>query len=71
MSKEIILNHKDIQHPVGICDVVEREFQKRDMDIHRHEALEVTDDFDKGVRKITVKNTKYFTIGKVPWHREG
>lgn len=69
MSKEILLNHDDIRHPVGICDVIEKEFQARDMDLHRHEALDVTDDFKKGVRRITVKNTKYFGIGDVPWHK--
>jgi hypothetical protein len=70
LSTEIILKHKDIEHPVGICDVTEREFKKKDMDIHVNEVTEVTDDFQKGVRRLTVKNTKYHFINSVPWHRE-
>jgi hypothetical protein len=66
---EIIVNHDSIRDPQSITDVMEREFKARDMDIHRHEVTHLEDDHKKGVRKITIKNTKYFMMPQVPWKR--
>jgi hypothetical protein len=66
---EIIISHDKIRDPQSITDVMEREFKAKDMDIHQHEVTHLEDDHKRGVRKITVKNTKYFTVGDVPWRK--
>src|SRR4030065_321730 len=34
--------------------------KKHELNIHRHEATDIEDDYKKGVRRIKIKNTRYF-----------
>jgi len=63
MAKEILIKHEDIMDPQKITQVNEREFEKHGLDIHVNEVDELEDDFDKGVRRLKVRNTKYFPMG--------
>jgi len=66
---EIIINHNEIANPQTITDVMERKFQAKGLNIHVNEVTDLQDDHKKGVRKITVKGTKYFMMPQVPWKR--
>ena len=68
MSKEISIKHDEIQDPQTITGIVENKFKEYGLDIHRHEVEDLQDDFKKGIRKLKIKNTKYYAIGRVPWH---
>lgn len=70
MSKEIIVEHKDISNPQSITQVMEKTFKDNDLDIHKHEVEILEDDHRKGLRHLQVKNTKYFSIGDIPWHKK-
>lgn len=67
MAKEIKIDHKDIMDPQTITDINEALFEANDMDMHVNEMVKFEDDHKKGVRHITVKNTKYFNVPEVPW----
>lgn len=69
MAREIKINHKDIQDPQKITGVTKDAFKNEGLNIHTHEVQDLQDDFGKGVRILQVKNTKYFSIGKIPWHK--
>jgi len=69
MPKEILINHKDIQDPQTITEVMENKFKEHDLDLHRHEVEVIDDDDKSGIRKLRVKNTKYFAVGNIPWHK--
>lgn len=70
MSKEITIDHKTIGDSQNITPVMEKEFNKRGLDIHRHEVESLNDDFKTGKRHLTVKNTQYFQgIGAEAWER--
>lgn len=66
--REIIINHSDIKDSKTITKVIENKFKENDLDIHRHEVEILEDDHRKGVRRLQVKNSKYFLI-KVPWKK--
>ncbi|HDY66532.1 MAG TPA: hypothetical protein ENH85_01945 [Candidatus Scalindua sp.] len=66
MSKEIIIDHKDIATPDGITPHIEKEFKKHDLDLHVNEVEDIEDDFKAGKRRLRVKNTKYFFMPKAP-----
>lgn len=68
MSKEIILNHNEINNSQTITQVMEKKFKEKDLDLHRHEVEVLEDDHRKGVRRLQVKNSKHFFI-KVPWKK--
>lgn len=67
MATEILIPHKEIANSQTITEVMEAKFKEKDCDIHTHEVTHLEDDFKKGVRKIEVKNTKYFFIKDIPW----
>ena len=67
MSKTIVLDHKDIADAQKITGVTDRAFKAKDVDLHVHEVTDMQDDFKKGKRHLTVKNTKYFQVPKMPW----
>ena len=69
MAKEIVISHDKINNPQTITQVMESEFKKHDVNIHQHEVTDLDDDYNKGVRKLTVKNTKYFTVPDLPWKK--
>ena len=64
MAREVIVPHKDLQDPHTITQVNEEMFKTHDMDIHVNEVEDITDDFEKKVRRYKIKNTKYFDFGR-------
>lgn len=63
MTKDIILDHKDISDAQTMTPVVERAFEREGLDLHRHEVEDISDDFKTGTRRLRVKATQYFTTG--------
>lgn len=63
MSKEIIISHEEIKNPQEITQVNIRKFKEADLDIHVNEVDRLEDDHKKGVRILTIKNTKYHFMG--------
>lgn len=45
---------------------MEKKFKEKDLDLHKNEVEVLEDDHRKGVRRLQVKNSKYFMV-KVPW----
>lgn len=70
MSREIIIDHKDISNPQTITETVVNKFKENNLDVHINEVEVLEDDHDKGVRRLSIKNTKYFTIPDIPWHKK-
>jgi len=70
MSKEIIVEHKDIANSKTITNVMENIFKAKGLNIHKDEVEILEDDPRKGLRRLQVKNTKYFPVGNVPWHKK-
>ena len=70
MSKEIIVEHKDIANSKTITNVMENIFKATGLNIHKDEVEILEDDHRKGIRRLQVKNTKYFSVGDVPWHKK-
>jgi len=64
MAKEIVVPHKDLADPQTITQVNEKMFKDHDLDIHVNEVQDITDDFERKVRRYKIKNTKYFDMGK-------
>lgn len=60
---EIRIKHSDITNPQTITQVMEREFEKRGWDLHRHEVEKLEDDFHTGERVLKVKTKRYFVMG--------
>jgi len=69
MSKEILIPHGEISNSQTITEVTDRKFKEQGLDLHKDEVTDLDDDFKKGVRKLTVKNTKYFYFPDIPWHK--
>lgn len=44
---------------------MEDKFKENNVDLHKHEVEVLEDDHRKGVRRLQVKNTKYYTWGNV------
>lgn len=66
-DKEIILPYDEIASPQTITERNIRAFREAGLDIHRHEVTELTDDHDRGVRRLKVRAVKFFG----PWSRRG
>ena len=60
MPKEFLIKHDKIKDPQTITKVQEAEFKKHGVDMHINDVMELEDDHDKGVRRLKIKNTKYF-----------
>ena len=69
MSKEIIVEHKNIANSKTITNVMENIFKANDLNIHKDEVKSLEDDMKKGIRKIEVINTKYFIVPEMPWKK--
>jgi len=41
---------------------MEKKFKEKDLNLHVNEVKELSDDHRKGIRRLQVKNTKYFFI---------
>ena len=65
--KEIILEHKDIKNSQTITEVMDKKFKEKGLNLHVNEVKSLEDDMKKGIRKIEVINTKYFTVPPLPW----
>ena len=60
MSKEIVIPHAEIRDNQTITPVMERKFKEQGLNLHVNEVEAMDDDHKKGVRRLKVKNTKYF-----------
>lgn len=60
MSREIRIKHNRLSDPHATTVETERAFQGQDLNLHVHEVEKMDDDFKRGERILTVKNTKYF-----------
>lgn len=70
MSREILINHADIQNSQTITKVMEEKFKANDLDLHRHEVVSLEDDHKRGVRKLEVKSTRYYLVPDLPWKQK-
>jgi hypothetical protein len=66
---EIKVPMEKIQDSQQITPVMEQVFKDNGVDIHTHEVKNISDDFNRGVRVLDVKATKYCFINDVPWHK--
>ena len=57
---EIIIPHSEISDPNKITQEMEKRFKEKGLDVHKNDVLDLEDDFKRGVRRLKVKNTKYF-----------
>ncbi len=64
MSKELVINHDEINNPQTITQVQARKFKEAGLDVHVNEVESLEDDHKKKVRRLRIKNTKYFFLGK-------
>jgi len=64
MAKEIVVPHKDLANPQTITQVNEKMFKDNDLNIHVNEVQDITDDFERKVRRYKIKNTRYFDMGR-------
>ena len=69
MPKELLVQHNEIQNSQTITQVMERKFKEKDVNIHLNDVVDIQDDFKKGIRKISIKNSKLFFMGDVPWKK--
>lgn len=68
--KDILIPHAEIGNPQTITPIMERKFKEAGLDMHHHEVTDLHDDFDKGVRKLTVHTPRvFFTVPGLPWKR--
>jgi len=49
---------------------MEEKFKEKGLDLHKNEVKVLEDDHRKGKRKLEVVNTKYFSVPRIPWHKE-
>lgn len=64
-TKEIRISHSRIQDSQTITQVQREEFKKRGLDMGVHEVKELSDDFQRKERVLTVKGpVKYYFQGK-------
>ena len=64
MAKTITIDHKEISNPHTIADVQARKFKEAGVNINVNEVQSLNDDHKRGRRVITVKNTKFFDMGR-------
>lgn len=64
MGKDILIPHDEIQNPETITQRTVRAFRESGLDIHKNEVDRLEDDHAKGVRRLTVRNVRYFDLGK-------
>jgi hypothetical protein len=69
-NKEIRIPHSEIDSSDKITDATIRHFEKHGLDIHKHEVVKLTDDFNRKERILEIHNRQFFVIGDVPWHRK-
>jgi hypothetical protein len=60
VSKEFRIQHQQISNSQTITPEMEKEFEKRGLDLHLHDVVSLEDDFTTKERVLKVKNTKYF-----------
>lgn len=64
MAKDILIPHSEIADPNKITQTNARKFREAGLDIHKNEVDHLEDDFRKGVRRLKVRNVKYFDLGR-------
>ena len=60
MTKDIVLDHKDISDAQTMTSVVEKAFKNEGLDVHKHEVENIDDDFSTGQRRLRIKATQSF-----------
>ena len=63
MPKEFRIPHDAIATPQTITPAMERAFKERGLDLHRHEVVNLEDDFTTNERVLRVNTKKYFVMG--------
>lgn len=64
MAKEIRIPHAEIADPQTITQVNVRKFKEAGLDIHKNEVDRLEDDHRRGERILTVRNPKFFDMGR-------
>ncbi len=67
MAKELLIPHSEISNSQTITQVMDRKMKEKDLSIHLNDIVDLQDDFKKGIRKLSVKNTKIFFMSNTPW----
>lgn len=60
MAKEIIIPHEEISNPQTITEVQEKKFKEAGLNMHLNEVDNIDEDFVKKVRRLKIRNVKYF-----------
>ena len=63
-GKEVIVPHEELSDPNTITQVNEKMFKDNDLNIHTNEVEDITDDFQRKVRRYKIRNTRYFDMGR-------
>ncbi len=61
MPKEVRLKHDELGDSQTITGIMERKFKEMGLDLHRHEVVDLVDDFGNKERVLKIKTTRYFT----------
>jgi len=64
MAKTVVIDHSEIKNPQTITQVQQQKFKEAGVDMHKNEVMSLEDDHKKGKRIISLKNTKYFDMGR-------
>ena len=70
MATEIIIPHNKIRNSQGVQPVVEAAFKEKGLDCHINEVRTLEDDDKRGIRRLEVVSTKYFSVPAMPWHKD-
>jgi hypothetical protein len=62
MARELRLKHDELGTSQTITQIMEERFKREGLDLHRHEVLELEDDWKRKERILKIKTTKYFVM---------
>jgi hypothetical protein len=62
--KELSIPHRELDNPQTITQRTQRAFAEADLDIHRHEVVELVDEFSTQRRIYKIRNVKIFDMGR-------
>jgi hypothetical protein len=69
-NKEIRIPHDKIKDTQTITKVTTDAMKEAGCDIHVNEVSDIQDDFKARERILSVEKRHYFTVGRVPWHKD-
>jgi hypothetical protein len=70
MATEIIIPHERIKNSQTCYRETENAFKAKGLNAHINEVRTLEDDNKKGIRRLEVVSTKYFTVPAMPWHKD-